>query len=157
MPNLGASQKHWHQRTKCDLAQSFKLPGSVTPEIRRQDKILVDAPAPPPPPPSSKAPNLAPKIPSGYGSKLNHQGTTGFSHCFHLPGCHFGVTLCLTHSQIGSFRQGTGSTSFSAAQSSTRKARGPKLGLGLTGLSRPKSHLRFSRRGIYGCAIHTSH
>ena len=24
--------------------------------------------------------------PSGYGSTLNHQGTTGFSHCFHVPG-----------------------------------------------------------------------
>ena len=30
--------------------------------------------------------------PHGYGSKLNHQGTTGVSPCFHLPGCHFGVT-----------------------------------------------------------------
>ena len=27
---------------------------------------------------------------TGYGSKLNHQGTAGFSHCFLLPGCHFG-------------------------------------------------------------------
>ena len=39
----------------------------------------------------------------GYSS-LDHQGmgqnsttTTGFSHCFHLPGCHFGY-LFLTHS-----------------------------------------------------------
>ena len=37
---------------------------------------------------------------SGYGSKLHHQGTTGFSHCVHLPGFHFGVTLFLTHSQV---------------------------------------------------------
>ena len=26
----------------------------------------------------------------GYGSKLNQQGTAGFSPCFHLPGIHFG-------------------------------------------------------------------
>ena len=36
----------------------------------------------------------------GYGSKLNHQGTAGFSCWFHLPGLHFGVTLFLTHSRI---------------------------------------------------------
>ena len=35
---------------------------------------------------------------TGYGSKLNHQGTTGFSDRFHLPGCHLGY-LFLTHSQ----------------------------------------------------------
>ena len=34
---------------------------------------------------------MGPKI-AGYGSKLNHQ-TTGLSHCFHLPGCHFGYLL----------------------------------------------------------------
>ena len=33
---------------------------------------------------------------NGYGSKLSHQGTTGFNHCFHLPGCHVGVTPSLT-------------------------------------------------------------
>ena len=32
----------------------------------------------------------------GYGSKLNHQGTTGFGPCFHLPGFHLGY-LFLTH------------------------------------------------------------
>ena len=37
--------------------------------------------------------------PNGYGSKLNHQGTAGFSPCFHLPGFHFGY-IFLTHSQI---------------------------------------------------------
>ena len=34
---------------------------------------------------------------SGYGSKLNHQGTAGFGPFFHLPGFHFGYP-CLTHS-----------------------------------------------------------
>ena len=29
----------------------------------------------------------------GYGSKSNHQGTAGFSPCFHLPGFHFGHTF----------------------------------------------------------------
>ena len=38
--------------------------------------------------------------PSGYGSKLNQQGTAGFSHCFHLPGFHFRY-LFLTHSHLG--------------------------------------------------------
>ena len=38
----------------------------------------------------------------GYGSKSNHQGTTGFSQCFHLPGCHFGY-LFLTHNQFTSY------------------------------------------------------
>ena len=38
--------------------------------------------------------------PIGSGSKLNHQGTAGFSPCFHLPGCHFGH-LFWTHSQLG--------------------------------------------------------
>ena len=37
--------------------------------------------------------------PCGY-STLSHQGTTGFCHCFHLPGCHFRVTLFLTHGHI---------------------------------------------------------
>ena len=36
----------------------------------------------------------------GYGSKLNHRGTTGFGPCFHLPGFHLGVTLVLTHSHF---------------------------------------------------------
>ena len=35
----------------------------------------------------------------GSGSKLNHQGTTGFSPWFHLPGFHFGY-LFLTHSHL---------------------------------------------------------
>ena len=35
----------------------------------------------------------------GYGSKLNHQGTTGFGPCFYLAGFHFGY-ICLTHSHI---------------------------------------------------------
>ena len=36
--------------------------------------------------------------------KLNHQGTTGFSPCFHLPGFHLGY-LFLTHShmQLGGY------------------------------------------------------
>ena len=34
----------------------------------------------------------------GYGSKLSHQGTAGFSPCFHLPGFYIGVTLFLTTS-----------------------------------------------------------
>ena len=34
----------------------------------------------------------------GYGSKLGHQGTAGFSLWFHLPGLHFGY-LSLTHTQ----------------------------------------------------------
>ena len=38
----------------------------------------------------------------GPGSELNHQGTTGFGPCCHLPGFHFGVTLVLTHSQMAS-------------------------------------------------------
>ena len=33
----------------------------------------------------------------GYGSKLNHQGTTGFSPCVHLPKFHVGYRF-LTHS-----------------------------------------------------------
>ena len=33
------------------------------------------------------------------GSKFNHQGTTGFSSWFHLPGFHFGYPF-LTHSQL---------------------------------------------------------
>ena len=37
-------------------------------------------------------------IPTGYGSKLSHQGTAGFGRCFHLPGFHF-VYLFLTHTQ----------------------------------------------------------
>ena len=36
---------------------------------------------------------------NGCGSKLNHQGTTGFGPCCHLPGFHFGY-LVLTHCQI---------------------------------------------------------
>ena len=36
----------------------------------------------------------------GYGSELNHQGTTAFSQFFHLPGCHSGVTLFLTTTAI---------------------------------------------------------
>ena len=32
----------------------------------------------------------------GYGTQLNHQGTAGFSPCFHLPGFHLGY-LFLTH------------------------------------------------------------
>ena len=39
------------------------------------------------------------KLTGGYGSKLNHQGTAGFSPCFHLPGFHFGY-IFLTHSQV---------------------------------------------------------
>ena len=35
----------------------------------------------------------------GYGSKLNHQGTAGFSPCYHLPGFHFGYTF-LTQSHM---------------------------------------------------------
>ena len=35
----------------------------------------------------------------GYGSKLTNQGTTGFSHRFHLPR-HFGVTRFLPHGHI---------------------------------------------------------
>ena len=35
----------------------------------------------------------------GYGSKLHHQGTTGFSPCLHLQGFHFGY-LFSTHSHI---------------------------------------------------------
>ena len=31
--------------------------------------------------------------PLGYESKLNHQGTAGFSPCFHLPGFHFGFPI----------------------------------------------------------------
>ena len=34
----------------------------------------------------------------GYGSKLNHQGTTGVSPACHLPGC-----LLLTHSHFDPF------------------------------------------------------
>ena len=37
---------------------------------------------------------------NGCGSKLDHQGTAGFSPCFHLPGFHFGC-LFLTHPQMG--------------------------------------------------------
>ena len=43
----------------------------------------------------SKAGNLGlSENQSGYGSKLNHQRTAGFSPCFHLPGFHF------AHSQV---------------------------------------------------------
>ena len=35
-------------------------------------------------------PYMSPGPPYAYGSKLNLQDTTGFSHCFHLPGCNFG-------------------------------------------------------------------
>ena len=37
--------------------------------------------------------------PSGYGSKLNHQGIAGFGPCTHLPGCHFGYPF-LTHTHL---------------------------------------------------------
>ena len=40
----------------------------------------------------------------GYGPKLIHQETAGFSLWFQLPGPHFGVTLFLTHSHIFSWR-----------------------------------------------------
>ena len=40
--------------------------------------------------------------PNGYGSKLNHQGTTGLSPWFHLPRFHFGY-LFWSHSQMVSF------------------------------------------------------
>ena len=36
----------------------------------------------------------------GYESKLNHQGTAGFSLCFDLPGFYFGY-LFLTHTHMG--------------------------------------------------------
>ena len=41
--------------------------------------------------------------PFGYGSKLNHPGTAGFSPCFHFPGLHFGY-LFLTHSHFAAVR-----------------------------------------------------
>ena len=40
-----------------------------------------------------------PSNPNGYGSKLIHQGTAGYSPCFLLSGFHFGY-LVLTHTQI---------------------------------------------------------
>ena len=39
---------------------------------------------------------------SGYGSKLSHQGTAGFSQCLHLPGFHFGY-LFSTHGHLMQF------------------------------------------------------
>ena len=39
------------------------------------------------------------QCPFGYGSQLDHQGTAGFSLCFHLPGFHFGY-LFLTHTHL---------------------------------------------------------
>ena len=41
----------------------------------------------------------------GCGSKLNHQGTAGFSPCFLLPGFHFGYHF-LTHSHINGLAVG---------------------------------------------------
>lgn len=41
---------------------------------------------------------VLPKV-DGYGSKLNHKGTAGFSLCYHLLGLHF-VYICLTRSHI---------------------------------------------------------
>ena len=43
--------------------------------------------------------------PKGFSTKYTQDthmapGTTGLSHCFHLPECHFGITLFLTHSHI---------------------------------------------------------
>ena len=35
----------------------------------------------------------------GYGSKLNHQGTTNVSLCFHLLGCHFGYSHIVTFTE----------------------------------------------------------
>ena len=45
-------------------------------------------------------------IPFGYGSKLNHQGTAGFSPCFHLPGFHFGY-IFLTHGYLAECEVGS--------------------------------------------------
>ena len=48
--------------------------------------------------PNNLSTQLTQKLPCGYGSKLNHQGTAGFSPCFHLPG-YFGH-LFLTHGHV---------------------------------------------------------
>ena len=41
---------------------------------------------------------VLPKV-DGYGSKLNHKKTAGFSPCFHLLGFHWGYPF-LTHTQM---------------------------------------------------------
>ena len=43
-------------------------------------------------------------VPSGYRSKSIHQGTAGFSPCFHSPGFLVGTGF-LTHSQVGNSQQ----------------------------------------------------
>ena len=45
--------------------------------------------------------SFAPGATHGYGSKLSHQGTAGFSLWFDLSGFLFGVILFLTHSHMG--------------------------------------------------------
>ena len=60
--------------------------------------------------------------PFGRGSKLNHQGTTGFGPCCHLSGFHFGY-LFLTHSHF----------------------RATYLGLNSSYASKPQYHLRSKR------------
>ena len=66
----------------------------------------------------------------GNGSTWNHHKTTGFSPCFHLPGVHFGVTLCLTHSRIywWSAQQTPWNPNSFCFWSSARSAASPSLG-----------------------------
>ena len=45
-----------------------------------------------------------PNASNGYGSKLYHQGTAGFTPCFHLLGLLFGY-LFLTHTQMAEKRR----------------------------------------------------
>ena len=42
------------------------------------------------------------KATCGYGSKLSHQGTTGFGPCFHLPGFHLGYLSLTTTATLSS-------------------------------------------------------
>ena len=63
-------------------------------------RVLV-APADQPPALWTKSERAPTERPKGYGSKSNHQGNADFSPWHHLPRCHFGITSCLTHSQMG--------------------------------------------------------
>ena len=84
-------------RLSLRAADLFLAHGVASPGHQR---VLV-APADQPPALWTKTERAPTERPKGYGSKSNHQGTADFSPWHHLPRCHFGVTPCLTHSQMG--------------------------------------------------------
>ena len=82
---MGARQSHLAQGAELGLTENW---------IRAQEKSQTDRWQAQPE--TSKQQEGGP---NGYGSKLNHQGTAGFSPSFHLPRFHFGH-LFLTQSQM---------------------------------------------------------